>query len=34
MDACMEVDGKVGERRGNICIKKDINMGRLYNYYQ
>ena len=37
MDACMEVDGRVGERRGNtytIYIKKDINMGRLYNYYQ
>ena len=32
MDACMEVDGRVGERRGNIYIKKDINMGRLYNY--
>ena len=28
-----EVDGGVGERRGNIYIKKDINMGRLYNYY-
>ena len=23
MDACMEVDGRVGKRRGNICIKKD-----------
>ena len=23
----MEVDGRVGERRGNIYIKKDINMG-------
>ena len=34
MDACMEVDGRVGERRENINIKKDINMGRLYNYYQ
>ena len=36
MDACMEVDGRVGEYRGNIYIyiKKDINMGRLYNYYQ
>ena len=34
VDACMEVDGRVGERRGNIYIKKDINMGRLYNYYQ
>ena len=36
MDACMEVDGRVGERRGNIYIyiKKDINMRRLYNYYQ
>ena len=36
MDACMEVDGRLGERRGNIYryIKKDINMGRLYNYYQ
>ena len=34
LDACMEVDGRVGERRGNIYIKKDINMGRLYNYYQ
>ena len=34
MDACMEVDGRVGERRGNIYIKKDINIGRLYNYYQ
>ena len=39
MDGCMEVDGRVGERRGaerkgNIYIKKDINIGRLYNYYQ
>ena len=34
MDACMEVDDRVGERRGNICIKMDINTGRLYNYYQ
>ena len=40
MDACMEVDGRVGERRGYIYIyiyiyiKKDMNMGRLYNYYQ
>ena len=37
MDACMEVDGRVGERRGNLYIYiyiKDINMGRLYNYYQ
>ena len=36
VDACMEVDGRVGERRRNIYtyIKKDINMGRLYNYYQ
>ena len=22
MDACMEVDGRVGERRGNIYISK------------
>ena len=29
-----EVDGRVGQRRGNIYIKKDINMGMLYNYYQ
>ena len=29
----MEVDGRVGEKRGSIYIKKDINMGRLYNYY-
>ena len=39
MDACMEVDGRVGERRVNIYIskryiKKDIYMGRLYHYYQ
>ena len=34
MDGCMEVDGSVGESRGNIYIKKVINMGRLYNYYQ
>ena len=34
MDGCMEVDGRIWERRGNICIKKDINIGRLYNYYQ
>ena len=33
MDACMEVDGRVGERGGKYT-KKDINMGRLYNYYQ
>ena len=32
MDACMEVDGRVGERRGNVNIY--INMGRLYNYYR
>ena len=32
MDACMEVDGRVGEIY--IYIKKDINMDRLYNYYQ
>ena len=32
-DACMEADGRVEERMGNIYIKK-INMGRLYNYYQ
>ena len=31
---CMEVDGRVGEMRENIYIKKDINMGRLYIYYQ
>ena len=31
----MEVNGRVGGgRRGNIYIIKDINMGRLYNYYQ
>ena len=32
----MEVDGRVGERRGNIyrSVKNYINMGRLYNYYQ
>ena len=30
----MGVDGRVEERRGNIYIKKDINMARLYNYYQ
>ena len=29
----MEVDGRVGEGRGNIYIQ-DANMGRLYNYYQ
>ena len=29
MDGCMEVDGRVRERRGNIYIKKNINMGRL-----
>ena len=34
VDGCMEVDGRIGERRGNIYIKKHINMGRLYNYYQ
>ena len=34
VDTCIEVDGRVGERRGNIYIKKDINMGRRYNYYQ
>ena len=28
MDACMEVDGRVGERRGYIYI----NMGRLFMY--
>ena len=33
MDACMEVDGR-GEEGKYIYIKKDINMGRLYNYYQ
>ena len=27
MDACIEVDGRVGERRGNIYLKKDIRMG-------
>ena len=32
MDACMEVDGRVGEGK-YIYIKKDISMGRLYNYY-
>ena len=25
MDACMEVDGRVGERRGNIYISKRIS---------
>ena len=30
----MGVDGRVGEKRGNIYIKKDINVSRLYNYYQ
>ena len=25
MDACMEVDGRVGERRGNIYISKMIS---------
>ena len=36
MDAYIEVDGRVEEMRGNIYIyiKKDINMGRLYTYYQ
>ena len=37
VDACMEVDGRVEERRGNIYIyiyQKDVNMGRLYNCYQ
>ena len=31
MDACMEVGGRVGETRGNVYIKKDIDIG---NYYQ
>ena len=30
----MEVDGRLGDRRGNIYVKKDFNMGRLYNYYK
>ena len=34
MDGCMEVDGRVGKRRGNIYIKKDINMGRLCSQHQ
>ena len=35
VDACMEVDGRLwGEEGKYIYIKKDINMGRLYNYYQ
>ena len=31
----MEVDGRVGERRGGeiYIYQKDINMGRLYNNY-
>ena len=28
MDACMEVDGRVGERRGNISIKKVYQHGQ------
>ena len=34
MDGWMGIDGRVGERRGNIYTKKDINMARLYNCYQ
>ena len=30
MDACMEVDGRVGERRGNIYISKRISTGTGY----
>ena len=33
MDACLEVDCR-GEEGKYIYIKKDINIGRLYNYYQ
>ena len=34
MDACMEVDGRLGERRGNIYIYQKGYQHGLYNYYQ
>ena len=32
MDGCMEVDGRVGERRENIYIKKDIKLSTWAGY--